>query len=120
MAGSIKMYLFVMIWETRKFESVVGASTQETTYESGDPILLDGKEAVVLGTALTRSEAKEKGTEYYNQVSALHGDGEWEFNTQTFDHEPCFSVQESDRSDEVSDGSDEDDPEPLTKRRRME
>ncbi|KAK3930156.1 Aspartyl/asparaginyl beta-hydroxylase [Frankliniella fusca] len=75
------MYAFILMLEERKFESI---PRLRVTLECGTPVTIEGKEAVVLGTGMTRAEAKFRGTEYYNRVCKWHGEEEadWTFDTQ--------------------------------------
>ncbi|XP_052123677.1 uncharacterized protein LOC127749481 [Frankliniella occidentalis] len=77
------MYAFIMVLDERKFESMRLRVPVESV-ESGFPVTVGGKGAVVLGTGVTRAEAKLNGTEYYNRLCKWHGEEmtDWEFNTQ--------------------------------------
>ncbi|KAK3929132.1 Glycerol kinase [Frankliniella fusca] len=78
------MYAFIMLLDERKFESLLLRQDIPVPLESGTPFTVNGGSAVVLGTGLTRAEAKAKETEYYNRVSKWHGEEvvDWEFQTQ--------------------------------------
>ncbi len=54
-AARSKIYVFILLLDSRKFETVGRVNQDTRTFQSGDPILWLGKDAVVLGTGCKSS-----------------------------------------------------------------
>ncbi|KAK3928061.1 Golgi apparatus membrane protein TVP23 [Frankliniella fusca] len=93
-----RVHVFVIVLEDRSYKEMGPLSTRERNFESGDPVLYYGKEAVILGSGATRKEARESGTTYYNEVCRIHGEEDnWIFNTQdpVEEHVQCTDNQDN-------------------------
>ncbi|KAE8749154.1 hypothetical protein FOCC_FOCC004061 [Frankliniella occidentalis] len=90
------MFAFILCLNERKFQSLPHF---QGPLESGSPLVIGGKEAVVLGAGVTRNEAKARGTAYYNRVSEMHREActNWQFQTQDVEaSEPSSPNSDSD------------------------
>ncbi|XP_052131111.1 uncharacterized protein LOC127751505 [Frankliniella occidentalis] len=109
------MYAFIMMLQERSFESY----RLRAPLETGFPVTVGGKVGVVLGTGLTRAEAKAAGTEYYNRVCKWHNESctDWNFNTQDVGgSEPNSPSDKEERGKRKAEDSQEDSPNKRSKR----